>query len=101
MLTVLALDGLRNHLKNKIARAQYRVGGSYYPAEITEKTLLADGRISITIIIDHAVTGNITVTEIQLYDYNNQLIASKAESINRADAQEGILYRFRFTITEA
>ena len=97
MLTNSALNSLRNHLKNSIAYARYKVGSTYYQAEIE---VLADGRIAVTFIIDHTVAGNITVTEVQLFDHNGTLWASKAESITRKDAQEGILYRFRFTIIE-
>lgn len=100
MLTSAALDSLRKHLKESIAYAQYKVGGSYYKAEIQDAEVLADGRIAITFIIDHTVAGNITVTEVQLYDHNGVLWASKPESITRAAVQEGILYRFRFTVSE-
>lgn len=100
MLTNTALDSLRNHLKNSIAYAAYKVGNTYYKAEIQDAQVLADGRITVTFIIDHTIAGNITVTEVQLFDHNGKLWASKAESITRKDAQEGILYRFRFTIKE-
>ena len=100
MLTNSALNSLRNHLKNNSAYARYKVGSTYYQAEIQTAEVLADGRIAVTFIIDHTVAGNITVTEVQLFDHNGTLWASKAESITRKDAQEGILYRFRFTIVE-
>lgn len=100
MLTSNALASLRNHLKNSIAYARYKVGSIYYTADVQTAEVLADGRIAITFVIDHTVAGNITVTEVQLFDHNGVLWASKAESITRKDAQEGILYRFRFTIQE-
>lgn len=100
MLTSNALNSLRNHLKNNIAYAMYKVGSTYYRAEIQTAEVLDDGRITVTFIIDHTVSGNITVKEVQLFDHNGMLWASKAENITRKDAQEGILYRFRFTITE-
>ena len=100
MLTNDALNSLRNHLKTNIAYARYKVGSPYYEAPIQTAEILADGRIAITFVIDHTVAGNITVTEVQLFNHNGVLWASKAESITRADAQEGILYRFRFTIQE-
>ena len=91
MLTDTALQSMRNHLKNAIAYAMYKVGGSYYRAEIQDASLLADGRIAITFIIDHTIAGNVTVTEVQLYDHNGQLWESKSESITRSTVQEGIL----------
>lgn len=101
MLTNNALQSLRKHLLDNIGYAQYKVGSTYYRAPIQTAEILADGRIAITFVIDHTVAGNITVTEAQLYDRNGVLWASKAESIQRTDAQEGIFYRFRFTIEEA
>lgn len=100
MLTNTALQSLRNHLKNSIAYARYKVDGAYHKADIQTAEVLADGRIAITFIIDHTIAGDITVTEAQLFDRNGNLWASKNESITRKDAQEGILYRFRFTIQE-
>jgi hypothetical protein len=46
------------------------------------------------------VPGDINVTEVQLYDTNNNLWLSKPESLVRKDVQEGILYRFTFIIQE-
>ena len=60
-----------------------------------------DGRVAITFLIDHTISGTITVTEVQLYDHSGRLWASKVESITRKAAQEGILYRFAITITES
>ena len=101
MLTNTALTALKNCIKDNIAFAKYKVGSNYYTAEIRSAYIMADGRVAITFIIDHTVSGNITVTEVQLYDHNGSLWANKAESITRRDVQEGILYRFAFTITES
>ena len=83
MLTNDALNSLRNHLKTNIAYARYKVGSTYYEAPIQTAEILADGRIAITFVIDHTVAGNITVTEVQLFNHNGVLWASKAESITR------------------
>ena len=100
MLTNTALTALKNYIKNSIAYAQYKVGSTYYRAEIRSAYIMGDGRVAITFIIDHTVGGDITVAEVQLYDHNGSLWASKGESILRRNVQEGILYRFAFTITE-
>ena len=100
MLTNTALTALKNCLKNNIKYAQYKVGNTYYKADIRSAYIMDDGRVAITFLIDHTGAGNITVTEVQLYDHNGSLWASKVESISRANVQEGILYRFAFTITE-
>ncbi len=100
MLTNTALTSLKNHLKDSIKYAQYKVGSTYYKADIRSAYIMPDGRVAITFLIDHTVPGNITVTQVQLYDHNGSLWASKAEAISRSNVQEGILYRFAFDITE-
>ena len=100
MLTTTALTSIKNHMKKMVTSAKYKVGSTYYTAKVQNAQVLSDGRLAIDVIIDHTLSGNITVTEVQLYDVNGSLWAKKADSITRADVQEGILYRFAFTITE-
>ncbi|MBQ8708528.1 MAG: hypothetical protein IJ523_10615 [Succinivibrionaceae bacterium] len=100
-LTADMLNALREYVKSNIAYAMYKVGNTYYRAELQEKQVLADGRVSVTFLIDHTVAGNITVTEVQLYNYSGVKWAAKSVSIKRQDATEGILYRCRFTVSEA
>jgi len=70
MLTNHALTSMRTFLKNNIAYAKYKVGSTYYQAPIQSADILADGRVAVTFVIDHTVAGNITVTEVQLYDHS-------------------------------
>ena len=99
-LDAAALTAMREYLKNNLAYAQYKVGSTYYRADLIEKKVLSDGRISIIFLIDHTVAGNITVTEIALYNHSGVRWGGKAVSITRKDAQEGIMYRCRFSVTE-
>lgn len=100
MLTDTALNSLREHLRGNIAYAKFKVGSTYYEAPIEKAEIVADKSIAVSFVIDHQLGGDITVTEAQLYDKFGNLWASKAESITRKADQEGIFYRFRFTITE-
>jgi len=101
MLTSVALNALKAFIKNTIAWASFKVGNTFYEAPLQSADILADGRVAITFLIDHTMSGNITITEVRLYDHNGDLWASKAENITRRAVQEGILYRFAFTITES
>lgn len=101
MFTETALTAIKNCIKDHISYAQYKVGSTYYKADIRSAYIMSDGRVTITFLIDHTLPGNITVTEVQLYDRNGALWASKAENITRKAVQEGILYRFAFAITES
>jgi hypothetical protein len=101
MLTPTAIASLKSFIRDSVAFAKYKVGSTYYQTGIRSAYIMDDGRVAITFLIDHTIPGTITVTEVQLYDRNGVLWATKAESITRKDLQEGILYRFAFTITES
>ncbi len=103
MADVFTLDSAylaakRQEIKNDIAYARYKVGSTWYNASIQNATVLNDGRVEVTFLIDHTVSGNITVTGVELYDHNGVRIGSRSVSIRRADATEGILYVCRFSL---
>lgn len=95
------LDKKRKEMKNDISYARYKVGSTWYNAVIQKAEVLPDGKVEVTFIIDHTVSGNITITAIELYDHNGARIGSKTVSIERKDATEGILYVSRFTLFQA
>lgn len=100
LLTSDAINGYKDYTKKTIAYARYKANGTYYNANITNVSVLPDGRLAVDFLIDHTVPGDINVTEVQLYDTNQKLWLSKPENLIRKDVQEGILYRFTFTIQE-
>lgn len=95
-----AMNAIREYVRSNIAYARYQVGSSWYRADIQEAVIMADGRISVSFMIDHTVAGNITVTGIELYNHNGVRWGGMKTSIRRSDAQEGILYRIRFSVVE-
>ena len=92
------LNKKRAGIRDDVAYARYKVGASWYRAAIQSATILQSGLIEVTFLIDHTVSGNITVTGVELYDHNDTRIASKTVSITRADATEGILYVCRLSL---
>lgn len=100
LLTQTAIQGYKDYTGKTIAYAQYKANGKYYKSKISNVSVLSDGRLAVDFIIDHTVPGDITITEVQLYNNNNKLWLSKPENILRKDVQEGILYRFTFIIQE-
>lgn len=102
-MDVFTLDGgfladYRKRIKNDIAYARYKVGSSWYRAEIQKAEVLGSGVVEATFLIDHTVSGNITVTAVELYNHAQKRIGYKNVSITRADATEGILYVCRFRL---
>ena len=103
MADVFTLDGSylakkRRQIRDEVSYARYKVADAWYQAAIQSATVLSSGVVEVTFLIDHTVSGNITVTGVELYDHNGQRIGSKTVSITRADATEGILYVCRFSL---
>lgn len=100
MLTESAMEGFKSFIERNIAYARYKIGGTYYKATIHRKERLTDGKVAVYFSIIPQEQSDVTITEVQLFDTNNDLWASKAENIEIKSVQEGILYRFAFDFTE-
>ena len=66
----------RKRVKDDVSYARYKVGSTWYQTDIQSAEILSDGRVEVTFTIDHTVSGNITVTGIELYDRNGTRIAN-------------------------
>lgn len=100
ILTATAIEGYKVDTNMKIARARYKIGSTYYETPIHRRERLTDGRVAVYFSITPGVSGNVTISEVQLFDTNNDLWAFKTESIAISGVQEGILYRFTFDFKE-
>lgn len=100
ILTAKAIEGYKVDTDRKIARARYKIGSTYYESPIHRRDRLPDGRVAVYFSITPEVSGSVTITEVQLFDTNNDLWASKTESIVIKSVQEGVLYRFTFNFKE-
>ena len=99
-LTDTAMRGYKEYTRAEIAYAKYKVGNTYHQATIQSKEYLADGRLAVKVLIEPPESGSVKITEIQLYDTNNNLWLKKAENIIREDVTAGVLYRFTFDFSE-
>ncbi len=100
MLTEKALQGYREYTMRTIAYARYRIGAEYYKAPIQSIKIQSDGKIAVQFMIEPKINSKVTITEVQLFDTNNDLWLSKAENLVKESAQEGFYYLFRVTIKE-
>lgn len=98
MLTTAAINSFKTHIDRTIAYAKYKIGDTYYQVPIHKRETLSDGRVAVYFTIN--TTGAGTITEVQLYDTSSQLWASKSENVVVASVQNGVLYRFAFSIQE-
>ena len=85
LLTSKAIQGYRDYTKRTIAYAKYKVGSTYHKTKIES--------VNVT-------EGAATVTEIQLYDTNNDLWLSKQESLEMNSVAEGFYYVCQLEISE-
>ena len=83
MLSAAALAGFRSHVKNTVAYAKYKIGSTYYRSEITDITISSDGKVKIEFILNPSESGEVKVTEVQLYSTSGELWWSKAENITK------------------
>ena len=67
MLSAAALAGFRSHVKNTVVYAKYKIGSPYYRSEITDITISCDGKVKIEFILNPSESGEVKVTEVQLY----------------------------------
>lgn len=100
MLSATALAGFRNHVKNTVSYARYKIGSVYYRSEITDITIGKDGKVKIEFTLNPSASGDVKVTEVQLYNTSGELWWSKAENITKKSKKEGIYYRVTINILE-
>lgn len=101
MLTVAALNGFKEHVKKTVSYARYKIGGTYYKTDISNVYVNREGKVAIEFSVDHTVPGNITVTEVQIFNTAGELWLTVGENITRKSSQEAIFYRFTLEIKEA
>lgn len=100
MLTAGAINGFKDYVKRTVAYARYKVGSTYYKTNLTKVYTDSKGKVAIEFQAGNEVSGNITVTEVQLYDTSGNLWLTKAENLQRKSTQEAIWYRFTIDIQE-
>ena len=100
MLTPQAIEDFKGFLDNNIAYAKVTVNGEAKKVPIHRRERLKDGRVAVYFPIDAQGKTDVTISEVQLFDTNNDLWAAKAENILVRGVQEGVLYRFTFDFKE-
>lgn len=98
MLDSAAFEDLRGFIKRRIVRAQYRVGSTYYPADINDVVILPNGtvRALLSIVPD----GIVSINRVELYNNENKRWVHQDVNISIETGQTGILYWFDFAVIE-
>lgn len=99
MLQTAAFTDLRNYIKKRIAKAQYRVGSTWYDAPIVDASITPDNVVRIKSEITHGAP--CTITAVQLVNSDQQVWATKAVSIVIESASTHLMQWFDFSVTES
>lgn len=97
VLTNAAIEGYRQYTKRTVSYARYKLGNTYYRANIGSVITNA-GIVEINFEIVPAIAG--TISEIQLYDRAGALWFSKTENIVVSSIVEGFWYSVQVNIKE-
>lgn len=100
LLTSKAIEGFRSYVKRTVSYAKYKIGSTYYKVKIDNITVDSTGVVRISFMINPDVSGNVKITEVQLYDDNNDLWFTKPVSLDMSTVAEGFYYLVKFHITE-
>ena len=100
MLTAQAMEDFNVFIDRSIAYAKVTISGKTEEYKIHRRERLKDGRVAVYIQITPQAGKTVTVEKVQLYNYGGKLWAEKSEEIELSQVQEGVLYRFTFSVKE-
>ena len=100
MLTAQAMEDFKVFIDRSSAYAKVTISGKTEEYKIHRRERLKDGRVAVYIQITPQAGKTVTVEKVQLYNYGGKLWAEKSEEIELSQVQEGVLYRFTFSVKE-
>lgn len=98
MLTSTAFEDFRKFIRGKIAIAQYRVGSTWYNAQIVDAVITSSGTVRIKSQIAHG--SPCTIAEVRLLNTDRAEWAKKTVNIVIETATTNLLQWFDFNVTE-
>ena len=99
MLQTAAYKDFRNFIKRRIYSAQYRVGSTYYSANISGIDITDDGTVRVKIPIPHGTAG--TINQVRLFNVEGELWVSKDVNIVLETSRTHFMQWFNFAISES
>lgn len=91
------LTKLREKIKASIAKVQYKIGSTWYDAEINQVTV-SGTQVLLLVNVPNAGTAQ-TITGLRIYDTAGDIAGEQTCSISRTSTQN-LLLKFEFPLTE-
>lgn len=98
MLSNEALRDFRNFIKRHIYKGQYRVGSTWYDANLVEIVIMTDGTVRVKCEIAHGAA--CTITGVRLISQLNEVWATKTVNVEIERPTTNLMQWFDFNITE-
>lgn len=93
------LNRLRQHIVDSVSYGRYRIGSTWYRAEINSKGIQSNGSVYITFYIRKPTGSSSPANRFRLMSSNSQILAERIEDVSFAENMETILYRFKFGVS--
>lgn len=90
------MDKMRTEWLRRIVKVQYYAGGTWYDAQITEKSIDGDNIKILTATTDSAA---LTITSVRLIDIAGDVAGQLTESITKT-ASQGVITLWEFPLYE-
>ncbi len=97
-ITSTMLGGLRQHIVDMVDHGRYMIGGSWINSDIVTKEIQANNMVYVCFYVQ-ASGGNSTVTQFQLLDSDDQVLAERVETLTIPEHYDALLYRFKFGVS--
>lgn len=99
MLTNAAFKDFRNLIKKRIAKAEYKVGSTWYQSQILETVIMDDGVVRVKTQIAHGAA--CTIKGVRLISKSGDVWAEKTVNVVLQNSYTHLLQWFDFNISES
>ena len=94
------LAGLRRHIIDMVAKAQFKAGGTWHDAAFTG-AVGSNDMVSVNMVLEPVSGSSTLVTQFRLLNSNGDELAGKTENIQFLPGVEEMMYRFVFGVSLA
>ena len=88
------LEGLRAHLLDMVSKGRYKLGGTWYDAEIVNKEVGENHLCYITLVILPMQGDGSVATDFQLLSSDGTLLATDQKNVPFASGLDAVQFRF-------
>ena len=98
-ITSTMLNNLRQRVVDMVSYAQYKIGGTWYRAEINRKEIRSNGSVHISFYIPVPASIETPASQFRLFDTGGNILAERTENVPFAQNIEKILFLFKFGVS--